>query len=120
MWGQHYIGDIKGSEYGQGLIQNEEHIRNFCKTLIEKIDMKAYGECHLHHFASHNDEACGYSMVQLIETSNICAHFVDKNGDIYLDIFSCKSFDERIVDQVIENFWQPSFIKSMSFKRDAR
>ena len=120
MWGQHYVADIKGSEYSKSVITNEEHIKSFCEELIEKIDMKAYGECMLYHFAGHNEDACGYSMVQLIETSNICAHLVDKTGDIYLDIFSCKTFSNEIVDKVIEKYWKPEIIKKSVLLRDAR
>ena len=55
--------------------------------------MVASGEPNIKHFATHNEDAAGYSLVQLIETSSITGHFVDKNGDCYIDIFSCKAFD---------------------------
>jgi S-adenosylmethionine/arginine decarboxylase-like enzyme len=119
MWGKHLIANVKGSLYGQSLVKNEDHIRNFCKTLVSRIDMKAYGNPILEHFAAHNPEAGGYTLLQLIETSNICAHFVDKNGDIYLDVFSCKDFDQETVKAVVDEFWKPESILTTILIRDA-
>ncbi len=50
--------------------------------------MGSYEEPVLEHFATHDLSKAGYSLVQLIETSPITGHFVDKNGDAYLDVFS--------------------------------
>jgi S-adenosylmethionine/arginine decarboxylase-like enzyme len=35
----------------------------------------------------------GYSLVQLIETSSIVAHFSEGTNKVYLNVFSCKEFD---------------------------
>ena len=64
--------------------------------------------------------ATGWTVVQLIETSNICGHFVDENGDFYLDVFSCKDFNENIVTDYIQQCFVPETIKSEVFLRDAR
>ena len=63
--------------------------------LVEEIDM-VHGQPMIEHFP--HDEDTGWSLVQLIETSSI-NHFVDKNGDFYLDVFSCKEFD---IDKTID------------------
>lgn len=120
MWGKHFIANIRGSSYGQSLVKDEDHIKQFCKTLVDRIDMKAYGAPILEHFAAHNPEAGGYTLLQLIETSNICAHFVDKNGDIYLDVFSCKDFEEKTVLDVVNEFWKPESVDHSTEIRDAR
>jgi S-adenosylmethionine/arginine decarboxylase-like enzyme len=44
----------------------------------------------------------------MIETSNICGHFVDSNGDAYIDIFSCKPVDIGVAQDVIEKFFKPT------------
>jgi len=119
MWGKHFIANIRGSSYGQSLIKNENHIKTFCKSLVERIEMKAYGDPILEHFAAHNPDAGGYTLLQLIETSNISAHFVDKNGDIYLDVFSCKDFEESVVLKVVEEFWQPQKVEHHLIIRQA-
>jgi S-adenosylmethionine/arginine decarboxylase-like enzyme len=45
----------------------------------------------------------------LIETSNICAHFVDATGEVYLDIFSCKEFDPGVAAEVAGRYFSPQF-----------
>lgn len=86
-------------------VTDPENIKAFSKDLVESIDMKAYGEPTVVHFAEHSEDKAGYTLVQLIETSNICAHFVDSSGEMYLDVFSCKFFDAEVVlNKTIEYF----------------
>ena len=73
--------------------------------MVEEIDMVAYGQPMIEHFATHDEDKAGWSLVQLIETSSITGHFVDKNGDFYLDVFSCKEFDiDKTIDFVNKHF----------------
>jgi len=81
--------------------------------------MKAYGEPILEHFATHDPDKAGFSLVQLIETSNITAHFVDKNGNIYMDIFSCKPFGTDVAIKVVQQFFEPEKIKMHFLTRNA-
>src|SRR5262245_45577884 len=85
-WGYHLILDCSECEVDK--IKNAENIRIFVKTLIEEIDMKAFGEPIIEHFGSHNPIVAGYSLMQLIETSSITGHFAEKSKEAYLDIFS--------------------------------
>ena len=39
----------------------------------------------------------GYSVMQLIETSCITAHFSEQTDCCYIDVFSCKDFDDMKV-----------------------
>ncbi len=100
-WGYHVIVNAGGCDPDS--IRSEESIYNFCKKLVKDIDMVAYGEPQIVHFGTGNK--AGYTLVQLIETSNICAHFVEETNDIYLDVFSCKKFvPETVTDLVKEHF----------------
>jgi S-adenosylmethionine/arginine decarboxylase-like enzyme len=47
----------------------------------------------------------GYTLIQLIETSNIAAHFVEENNSMYLDVFSCKDFDANVVKDAVHEFF---------------
>lgn len=38
----------------------------------------------------------GYSLLQLIETSNISGHFANESAAAYLDVISCKNFDPQL------------------------
>jgi S-adenosylmethionine/arginine decarboxylase-like enzyme len=61
----------------------------------------------------------GYTLIQLIETSNICAHFVEETNDMYLDVFSCKHFDSDVVKNTIEEYFSPHKIDEMFLTRQA-
>lgn len=98
-------------------IRNVKHIKQFAKILVKEIDMVAYGEPRVVHFGT-GDKA-GYTLIQLIETSNISVHFVEKTNDMYFDLFSCKEFDKKIVKQLIREFFQPKVIHERFLYRDA-
>ena len=93
-------------------------IESFTDDMVRKIDMKAYGRPMIYHFGEGNKS--GYTLVQLIETSNITGHFCDETGDAYLDIFSCKGFDANVAKAVVEQWFQPEHIDMMMVPRDAR
>ena len=57
--------------------------------------MKRYGEALIPHFGHENPVTSGYSLVQLIETSCVSAHFSEYKKSVYLNVFSCKWFDPQ-------------------------
>ena len=79
--------------------------------------MVAYGEPLVKHFGEGNKS--GYTLVQLIETSNICAHFVEETDDIYLDVFSCKKFDPDTVERVVKRYFNPATSAKLFLNRQA-
>ncbi len=115
--GYHLILDCKGCEKSK--IMDPSNIRQFIKTLVEEIDMIAFGEPIIEHFAEHEPKAAGYSLVQLIQTSSITGHFVDFNGDAYIDIFSCKLFEIDIAKGVVRRFFSPQQMKTVYLTRQA-
>ena len=77
-------------------IRDPENIRAFAIALCDVIQMHRYGEPLIVHFGK-EERVSGYTLVQLIETSNITAHFIDhatpEQGNAgCLNIFSCASF----------------------------
>ncbi len=72
-------------------IRNADEIRRFVVELCDLIEMKRFGETQVIHFGE-DEKVAGYSMVQLIETSLISAHFANLTNAIYLDVFSCKPY----------------------------
>ena len=113
-WGYHLSLDCYGGELS--LIKNGDNIAAFAKELVKRIDMKAYGEPQVIHFGEGNKQ--GYTLVQLIETSNICAHFCDDTGNFYLDVFSCKPYDTQQVHRVVEQFFSPDRIVENYLERE--
>lgn len=116
-WGKHLILDVKGCNIQRAT--DPEYIKYFTKELVRTIQMVAFGEPQVVHFADGTDLA-GWTVIQLIETSNIIGHFCDINGDLYLDIFSCKDFDETQAVDLVEKCFVPENIKLQVHYRDAR
>lgn len=73
------------------LIRSADDIRRFVKELCELTEMRTYGPCEVVHFGE-DPRVAGFSMMQLVETSLISAHFANQSGAVYLDIFSCKIY----------------------------
>lgn len=115
MWGRHLALDI--ARACPRSIRDPQTIYYFTKDLVRKIDMVAYGEPQIVMFGTGNKK--GYTLVQLIETSNICAHFVEETNDIYLDVFSCKEFDPMVVRDVVVDFFKTDHMALRSFDRQA-
>jgi S-adenosylmethionine/arginine decarboxylase-like enzyme len=107
-WGKHLIVDLKRCMPIS--IRCPIHLQNFSKELVDRIDMKAYGEPIIRHFGDGNKS--GYTLVQLIETSNIIAHFAEESNDAYIDVFSCKDFHQRDVEDVIHIYFHPEELES--------
>ncbi len=78
---------------------NRQSLRLFCKELCELIGMNP------EKFEPWDDDGVpeeekqtephlkGYSCVQFITTSGITIHALELLGKIYIDLFSCKEFD---------------------------
>jgi S-adenosylmethionine/arginine decarboxylase-like enzyme len=113
MWGFHLCLDI--AKCKPTAIRCPIHIANFTKRLVKDIDMVAYGEPQIVKFGS-GDKA-GYTMVQLIETSNICAHFCDESNNVYIDVFSCKPYDIKVVESLVQEFFEPETMKKTYLER---
>jgi len=98
---------------------NKDNIKLFVKKLVESIDMVAVGDPWIEKTAIGIPEKEGFSLYQLIVTSNISAHFVDVPRHIYLDVFSCKEFDKNIVIELVNKFFSPNHINQNFIIRDA-
>ena len=114
-WGKHLM--IDAARLNGQAIRNPTRIHHFTAALVKRIDMIPYGPSQVVMFGSGNKK--GYTMVQLIETSNICAHFVEENNSMYLDVFSCKDFDPIVVKETVEEFFEAKHMKLKVLTRQA-
>ena len=116
-WGYHLLLDCSAGDIFK--ITSKDNVYKFIKELVPAIDMVAFGEPWIEHFATHDIDKAGISLCQMIETSNITGHFVDKNGNFYIDVFSCKPFDSNIVLNIVEKYFAPHKIRTHFISRDA-
>ena len=97
------------------LIRNPKAIKNFVKQLCKKIKMKPHGKTIIDKFAE--GHLNGYSFMQFIETSSITGHFDPIENRTFIDIFSCKKFDEKKAEDFCKAFFKAKSSKSNIFTR---
>lgn len=112
-WGYHLILDCY--ECDLEAMKNRDTVYKFAKELVERIDMVAFGEPQIIHFGEGDKE--GFTLVQLIETSNICAHYANDTKTIYLDVFSCKPYDTETVIATVKGYFFPKKITERYVER---
>jgi S-adenosylmethionine/arginine decarboxylase-like enzyme len=111
-YGQHLIATCTGCNEA---IQSIERMTEFLQTMADDIDMVRYGDPVVARFGGGIET--GISGVQLIETSAIVIHTNDAHRDMYLDVFSCKEFEEATVRRVLDDFLSPSSVTCEVFYR---
>ena len=115
-FGYHLLLDCR--DCNRADIGSAWNIYNFVKELVKRIDMVAVGEPIIQMMCE-GDPKVGYSLMQLISTSNITGHFMDISGEAYIDIFSCKPFDAIAAEDCVLAFFRPEGINSRFLQRDA-
>ncbi len=113
-WGYHLSVNASGCKHET--IIDRQTIHDFTKKLVKEIDMVAYGQPEIVNFGE-GDKA-GYTMQQLISTSNICAHFANDLDATFLDVFSCKTFDKKVVVKLIKKYFHAKKITTKFQKRN--
>lgn len=116
-WGYHLLLDCTAGQLHS--VRDKELIRSFVKELVVAIDMTPFGEPWVERFATHDMDKTGVSFCQMIETSNITGHFIDKDGNFYLDIFSCKEFNNDTVIGLVVKYFNPEKVRMHFISRDA-
>ena len=98
-------------------------IKIFFELLCDKIDMV---RCQLHFWDDLDTPACyketephlvGTSAIQFIKTSNITIHTLDIMKRVYLNVFSCKDFDESIVKDFSEQYFKGKSVNTIVVRR---
>ena len=116
-WGYHLILDCHACDVPS--IQSRDNVYNFIKNLVRDIDMEPIGEPYIEYTAAEFSDKAGFTAVQIIVTSSIVAHFIDSTGDLYLDVFSCKPFDNDIVIASVNHAFMPKRIRTNYLTRQA-
>lgn len=116
-FGQELILNLYGCDLKK--ISSGKEIKKFVVTLCDDvIKMKRYGNALIPHFGHDNPITSGYSLVQLIETSSVTAHFSEFKKSVYLNIFSCAWFDPKKTEQFCKKFFGAKRVESHIIKRE--
>jgi len=94
------------------LIRDAAAIQEFTVTLCDMLGVQRYGPTQIVRFGR-DPMVYGYSMVQLIETSLVSAHFAEDSNAVYLDIFSCKYYDPQVAAEFSASFFGSSSVNGV-------
>jgi len=119
-YGKELILDIHNCDPS---IFTRKAIRSYFKQLCELIDME---RCKLCWWDDHGlppekqqtePHLKGTTAIQFIKTSNITIHSLDILKVVFLNIFSCKDFDEKVVKEFSEKYFHGKIVSHTIIKR---
>jgi len=102
---------------------NRKSIRDYFNRLCDLIDMEKEKLCWWDYqgvpIEERDTEAhlVGTTAVQFIKTSNIVIHTLDLLGNVYINVFSCKDFDENAVKDFSEKWFNGKTVNSQVVNR---
>lgn len=102
---------------------NRASIRRFCEELCRQIDMEPADLHFWDDVGVPEDEQQtephlkGTSAVQFITTSNITIHTLDILRTVYVNLFSCKAFDESVAISLAAGWFKGTVIQSHVVRR---
>lgn len=104
-YGPHMMGDLDGCSPKR--MKDGEFIYRFMQDLVTVIGLTPIGSPHLDLYTGSHTEWEGFSATVHIQTSHITAHFF-AFGYVFIDIFSCKPFDQARTRRYIEDKLGPA------------
>lgn len=125
MFGQELILDLYGCDVSKF---NREALEEYLIELCILIDMER-ADLHFWDYEDYPEEKAeapphldGTSCVQFITTSNITIHTLDKVGEVYINLFSCKDYDKDVATDFTVTFFDadPEQVAALSIKRGRR
>lgn len=120
MYGKELILDLHNCD---NRTFTRDSIAEYFKELCRVIDMQA---CEMHFWDDLDvpedkkqtlPHTVGTSAIQFILTSNITIHTLDLLGAVYVNIFSCKDFNDHIAKMFTQNWFKGEIVNSLVIKR---
>lgn len=116
MYGKELLLDLYGCDTDKF---NRESITKWLKQLCELIDMTRedlhfwdYDGVPKEEIPYDKPHLVGTSAVQFIRTSNIIIHTIDVFGECYIDIFSCKEYDEKVAEDFTAKWFKANKVQT--------
>lgn len=93
------------------IISSKKELSRYIDEICELIKMKKYKKAIIEKFGFGSDFTKGFSFVQLIETSSIVGHISELWQRVFINIFSCRDFDEKKAAEFTKNFFRAKKVK---------
>lgn len=109
IFGKELILDLE--ECDSKVIRSKKKISEYLEKICELIRVKKYGNPIIKRFGFSKDFTLGFSFLQLIETSLISGHISELWNKAFINIFSCKLFDDKKATDFTKKFFRAKRIK---------
>lgn len=117
-WGHMTL--INAAECDREAITNPALFQEFIDELLDKIEMVKIGDLQVIWCETNDPLKKGHSIYQLLQDSNVSAHFCPENGDLaFMDIFSCKNFTPEDVVEIFKKYFKPKKLTYSVVERNA-
>lgn len=117
-YGVELVVDLYDCDYST--ITSNKKLNQFAKDLCKVIDMKPYGKPIIPDFGFSLSKTAGPSLVQLIESSSITAHYSPHWRVVCINIFTCKNFNTEKTLKFVKNFLGAKRARAFVLKRGPR
>jgi S-adenosylmethionine decarboxylase len=114
IWG--YSCSISLSDCDQDKIRDGEYISQVFMDTVRAIKMTPYGKPQMVHFGK-DPKVTGWSANLFLEESNMTGHFVEGDNSAHLDVFSCKKFDARELEESLKSAFEAKTVSSVLLLR---
>jgi len=103
MFGKELIIDLHKCNTG---LFNELDIDHYINVLCGVIDMERMGPLNYWYYDGEREHLKGISVSQFIRTSSIVLHACNGPATLYVNVFSCKDFDEQKATKFTEDYFE--------------
>ena len=99
----HLIVDFRCSNYK--LMRDQNALAEWMLDIVEKIGMTAFGEPTIVDYPFPSRVGTALSATLFLGESSIVVHTYPEFNHVFLDVFSCKDFDEFATMDYIDESW---------------
>jgi S-adenosylmethionine/arginine decarboxylase-like enzyme len=121
-YGQELIIDIHECDLTN--LSSRSDIEDFCNEICDVLDMNK-GPLHFWDYEGFPQEykdapphLKGITAIQFLTTSNLTIHILDELKSVYLNIFSCKSFDSKKVIEYVQEWTLGNIVQKLLIERE--
>ena len=104
IYGLELVVELFGCHYK--IMRSKKKIREFLIEVTNLTGLKAEGKPHIKRFMGGGGWEEGYSFFQFLTTSSIVGHCIEPDNVVFITIFSCGVFDEKIMADFAKKFFR--------------
>ena len=93
------------------IMRSKKKIQEFLVEATKLTGLRPEGRPYIKRFMGGGGWETGYSFFQFLTTSSITGHCIEPENIVFLNIFSCGVFDERIISDFSKKFFRAKRIK---------